>query len=39
MDIPLSLWGPMIEHDDRFPDGVNAEFVQVLSETILRMRV
>jgi diaminopimelate epimerase len=38
-DIPLSLWGPMIEHDDRFPDGVNAEFVQVLSETGLRMRV
>lgn len=38
-DIPLSLWGPMIEHDDRFPDGVNAEFVQVLSETRLRMRV
>ena len=39
MNIPLSLWGPMIEHDDRFPDGVNAEFVQVLSEAGLRMRV
>ena len=38
-DIPLSLWGPIIEHDDRFPDGVNAEFVQVLSENRLRMRV
>ena len=38
-DVPLSLWGPMIEHDDRFPEGVNAEFVQVLSETGLRMRV
>ena len=38
-NVPLSLWGPMIEHDERFPDGVNAEFVQVLSPTRLRMRV
>ncbi len=38
-EIPLSLWGPAIEHDSRFPDGVNAEFVQVLSSTRLRMRV
>ncbi len=38
-DVPLSLWGPMIEHDDRFPNGVNAEFVEILSSTRLRMRV
>lgn len=36
---PLSLWGPAIEHDPRFPGGVNAEFVRVLSGTKLRMRV
>lgn len=31
--------GPAMEHCDRFPDGVNVEFVQVLSDTRLRMRV
>ncbi len=36
---PLPLWGPAIEHDPRFPGGVNAEFVRVLSGTKLRMRV
>ena len=38
-DLPLYLWGPRIEHDERFPGGVNAEFVQVLSPEKLRMRV
>ena len=38
-DLPLYLWGPRIEHDARFPGGVNAEFVQVLSPEKLRMRV
>ena len=28
-----------MEHSDRFPDGVNVEFVQVLSDSRLRMRV
>ena len=37
--LPLYLWGPRIEADPRFPDGVNAEFVQVLSSDKLRMRV
>ena len=36
-DIPLSLWGPAVERSA--PGGVNAEFVQVLSATRLRMRV
>ena len=38
-DLPLSVWGPAIEHDPRFPGGINAEFVCVLSEAKLRMRV
>ena len=38
-NLPLYLWGPRIEHDERFPDGVNTEFVQVLSPEMLRMRV
>ncbi len=37
--LPLYLWGPRVEQDERFPGGVNAEFVQVLSPTKLRMRV
>ena len=38
-NLPLSLWGPRIESDPRFPGGVNVEFVQVLSPEQLRMRV
>ena len=38
-DLPLYLWGPRIENDPRFPGGVTAEFVQVLSPQKLRMRV
>ncbi len=37
--VPLETWGPKIERHPDFPDGVNAEFVQVLSDTELRMRV
>ena len=37
--VPLETIGPQIEHHPDFPDGVNAEFVQVLSDTELRMRV
>ena len=37
--LPLYLWGPRIEQDERFPGGVNAEFVQVLGPQKLRMRV
>ena len=37
--VELETWGPQIEHHPDFPDGVNAEFVQVLSDTELRMRV
>lgn len=38
-NIELEKIGPIIEHNDLFPDGVNAEFVQVLSPFDLRMRV
>ncbi len=38
-DVPLYLWGPRIEADERFPGGVNAEFVQRCSPGKLRMRV
>jgi diaminopimelate epimerase len=38
-DLPLPLWGPRIERDPRFSEGVNVEFVQVLSPHKLRMRV
>ena len=37
--LPLYLWGPRIEQDERFPGGVNAEFVQVQGPNALRMRV
>lgn len=38
-DVPLEKVGPLIEHHPDFPDGVNVEFVQVISNTELRMRV
>lgn len=36
---PLTTLGPKIERHEAFPDGVNVEFVQVLGEGELRMRV
>ena len=36
---PVTTHGPLLEHHPAFPGGVNAEFVQVLSERELRMRV
>ena len=36
---PLTTLGPVIEHHEAFPDGVNVEFVEVLSRNELRMRV
>lgn len=37
--VPLTSLGPKIERHEAFPDGVNVEFVQVISENELRMRV
>ncbi|MBR0277524.1 MAG: diaminopimelate epimerase [Clostridia bacterium] len=36
---PLFELGPKIEKHEKFPDGVNVEFVQVIDEHTLRMRV
>ncbi|MBQ8358131.1 MAG: diaminopimelate epimerase [Clostridia bacterium] len=36
---PLTTLGPKIEHHSRFPGGVNVEFVQLLGQDELRMRV
>jgi len=38
--VPLEKWGPAIEnHLDLFPERINVEFVQVISETHVKMRV
>ncbi|MCI8525718.1 MAG: diaminopimelate epimerase [Oscillospiraceae bacterium] len=36
---PLTTLGPKLEHHAQFPGGINVEFVQILSDTALRMRV
>jgi diaminopimelate epimerase len=36
---PVSVAGPLVEHHVRFPQRVNAGFVQVLSRGALRLRV
>ena len=36
---PLLTLGPKIEHHSAFPGGVNVEFVEVIDEHTLRMRV
>jgi len=38
-EVPLESIGPAIEKHPEFPDGVNAEFVQVISDHEIRMRV
>ena len=37
--VSLEEIGPAVEHHKAFPDGVNAEFVQVIDSHTLRMRV
>jgi len=37
--VPLRSLGPLIEHNEAFPGGINVEFVQILDKNILRMRV
>ena len=36
---PLIVIGPRIERHEAFPDGVNVEFVEIISENKLCMRV
>jgi diaminopimelate epimerase len=37
--VPLRMHGPIAEHDARFPQRTNVEFVQVVGPDALRMRV
>ncbi|WP_223701457.1 diaminopimelate epimerase [Sutcliffiella deserti] len=36
---PLTTLGPIVERDSRFPEGVNVEFVEVVSDRELHFRV
>lgn len=38
-EAPLTTLGPIVEKDSRFPEGVNVEFVEVVSEDELHFRV
>lgn len=38
-DFPVEALGPILEHHKLFPKRINVEFVQILSPTILKMRV
>ncbi|WP_152655037.1 diaminopimelate epimerase [Oceanobacillus sp. CFH 90083] len=38
-DAPLTTLGPIIEKDERFPEGVNTEFIEVVSDQELHFRV
>lgn len=36
---PLTTFGPIIEKDERFPEGVNVEFIEVVNSQELNFRV
>jgi diaminopimelate epimerase len=36
--VPLEQWGPSIENHEMFPQRINAHFVEVISQSELRMR-
>lgn len=38
-EAPLTTLGPIMEKDERFPEGVNAEFIEVVSDEELHFRV
>lgn len=38
-DLPLEKIGPLFEHHERFPNRINTEFVKVLDEEHVQMRV
>ena len=37
--IPLEVWGPALETNEAFPRKTNVEFVQILNNATIRMRV
>lgn len=39
MSLELSKIGPYFEHNDIFPEGVNTEFIKVIDDKTLQMRV
>lgn len=39
MDFPIREIGPVFEHHEMFPEGVNTEFVQVIDRHHIKMRV
>ncbi len=39
MSVPLTEWGPQIEHHPLLPERANVEFIQVMDRHTLRMRV
>lgn len=36
---PVAAWGPLVEHHARFPQRVNAGFLQIVDRTHVRLRV
>ncbi|QTN01533.1 diaminopimelate epimerase [Sediminibacillus dalangtanensis] len=38
-EAPLYDLGPLITNDERFPEGVNVEFIEIISETEMHFRV
>jgi diaminopimelate epimerase len=38
-EAPLTDFGPIIEKDKRFPDGINVEFIEVINQRELHFRV
>lgn len=38
-DAPLTTLGPVIEKDERFPEGINVEFVEVANDREIHFRV
>nr|WP_269321855.1 diaminopimelate epimerase [Oceanobacillus salinisoli] len=38
-DAPLYEYGPVIEKDERFPEGVNVEFIEIVSDKEINFRV
>lgn len=38
-DLEIEKIGPLFEHHPNFPDRINTEFIQILDESTLRMRV
>lgn len=37
--VPLEIWGPLLEKAPLFPAGTNVEFVQIINEAELKVRV